>query len=298
MFIKDRVQSSTGDEGWTIQADGSLRFKGRVVVPQLTDLREEILKKFHYSRFVVHLGGKKMYRDLRRQYYWSGMKRHVGDFVRRCLTCQQIKAEHKKPAELLQPLEVAEWKWEHVTMDFVTHLPRTPRRHDAVWVIVDRLMKSVHFLAVRMTFTLKEFCRLYIKEIFRLHGVPISIVSDRDSRFKTHFWKSFQKAMGTRLTMSTTFHPQTDGQSERTIQVLEDMLRACVLDHKGSWEEHLPLVEFACNNSYQTSIQMALYEALYGRPCRLLICWTEVGESSITGLDLIRDTSEKVRLIR
>ena len=104
--------------------------------------------------------------------------------------------------------------------------------------------------------------------------------------------------MGTRLTMSTTFHPQTDGQSERTIEVLEDMLRACVLDYQGSWEEHLPLVEFAYNNSYQASIQMAPYEALYGRPCRSLLCCTKVGESSITGPNLIRDTSEKVSLIR
>ena len=115
-------------------------------------------------------------------------------------------------------------------------------------------------------------------------------MSDRDPRFTAHFWKSFQKAMGTRLTMSIAFHPQTDGQSERTIHVLEDMLRACVLDHKGSWEEHLPLVEFTYNNSYQASIQMAPYEALYWRLCRSLLCWTEVGESSITGPDLIRDT--------
>ena len=218
--------------------------------------------------------------------------------MRRCLTCQQVKTEHQKPAGLLQPLEVAEWKWEHVTMDFVTYLPRTLQRHDAVWVIVDWLTKSAHFLAVRMTFTLERFCRLYIQKIVRLHGVPVSIVSDRDPRLTAHFWKSFQKTMGTRLTMSTAFHPQTDSQSERTIHVLEDMLRVCVLDHQGSWEEHLPLVEFAYNNSYQASIQMAPYEALYGRPCRSPLCWTKVGESSITGPDLIRDTSEKVSLIR
>ena len=133
-------------------------------------------------------------------------------------------------------------------------------------------MKSAHFLAVRMTFALERFCRLYIREVVRLHGVSVSIVSDRDPRFTAHFWKSFQKAMGTRLTMSTVFHPQTDGQSERTIHVLEDMLRACVLDHKGSWEEHFPLVEFTYNNSYQASIQMAPYEALYGRPCRSPLC--------------------------
>ena len=111
--------------GWTVHVDGSLRYIGRVVVPQLTDLREEILREFHCSRFAVHLGGTKMYQDLRRQYYWSGMKTHVVDFVRQCLTCRPIKAEHQKPTGLLQPLEVAEWKWEHVTMDFVTHFPRT-----------------------------------------------------------------------------------------------------------------------------------------------------------------------------
>ena len=145
---------------------------------------------------------------------------------------------------------------------FVTHLPRKKWRHDAVWVIVDWLTKSTHFLAMRMTFTLEEFCLLYIHEIIRLHGVPVSIVSNKDPRFKTHFWKSFQKAMGTQLTMSMAFHPQTYGQSKRTKQILEDMLRACVLDLKGSWEEHLPLMEFSYNNSYQTSIQMAPYEAL------------------------------------
>ena len=135
-------------------------------------------------------------------------------------------------------------------MDFVTHFPQTLQEQDAVWMIVDRLTKSAHFLAVRMTFSLKRFCRLYIREIVRLHGVPVSIVSDRDPRFTARFWRSFQKAMGTRLIMSTAFHSQTDGQSERTIQVLEDILRACLLDHKGSLEEHLPLVEFAYNNSY------------------------------------------------
>ena len=181
------------------------------MVPQLTDFREEILKEFHYSRFFVHPGGMKMYQDLCRQYYWSGMKRHVGDFVRRCLTCQHIKAEHQKLVGLLQPLEVAEWKWEHITMDFMTHLPWTPQGHDAVWVIADRPTKSTHFLAVRMTFTLERFCWLYILEIVWLHGVPVSIVTDRDPRFTTHFWKCFQKDMGTLLTMSTAFHPQIDG---------------------------------------------------------------------------------------
>ena len=177
------------------------------MVPQLTDLREKILKEFHCSRFAVHSGGTKMYRDLRRRYYWSGMKRHVGDFVRRCLTCQQIKAEHQKPARLLQPFEVAEWKWKHFAMDFVTHFPRTPQGHDAVWVIVDWLTKSAHFIAMRMTFTLERLCLLYIREIVWLHRVPVSITSDRDPRFTVHFWKSFQRDMDTQLSLSTSFHP-------------------------------------------------------------------------------------------
>ena len=135
-------------------------------------------------------------------------------------------------------------------MDFVTHLPRTSRRHDAVWVIMDWLTNSAHFLTVLLTFTLEEFYRLYAREIVRFLRVPMSIVSDRNPRITTHFWKSFQKVMGAQLMMSTAFHPQTDGQLERTVQVLKDMLRACVLDLKGSWEEHLPLVEFSYNNSY------------------------------------------------
>ena len=245
MSIRDRVRSGMGDERWAIHTDSSLRYKGWVVVSQLIELREEILREFHCSRFAEHPSGTKMYRDLGRQYYWRWMKRQVGDFVQRCLTCQQVKAEHQRPTGLLQPLEVAEWKWEHVMTYFVTHLPRTSRRHDVVWVIVDRLTRSAYFRAVRMTFTLEEFCRLYIREIVRLHGVPVSIALDRDPRFTAQFWKSFQKAMGTQLMMSIVFHPHTDGQSERTIQVLEDMLRACVLDFKGSWEEHFPLVEFA-----------------------------------------------------
>ena len=144
LSIRDRVRSGTSDEGWTMHSDGSLWYMGWVVVPQSEDLREKILKEFHCSRFTAHPGGTKMYHDLRHQYYWSGMKKHVGDFIRRCLTCQQVKAEHQRPAGILQPLEIAKWKWENITMDFVTHFPWTSQAHDTVWVIVDQLTKSAH----------------------------------------------------------------------------------------------------------------------------------------------------------
>ncbi|KAL5549751.1 hypothetical protein UlMin_004982 [Ulmus minor] len=139
---------------------------------------------------------------------------------------------------------------------------------------------------------------LYVQEIVRLHGVPKSIVSDRDARFTSKFWKSVQRAMGTSLRFSTTFHPQKDGQSERTIQILEDMLRACVLDFKGTWNRYLPLIEFSYNNSYQATIGMAPYEALYGRRCRSPVHWYETGESEITAPEFVEDTTQAVKKIQ
>src|SRR5436853_6686369 len=183
-------------------------------------------------------------------------------------------------------------------MDFVTGLPRSPKGHDAIWVIVDRLTKSAHFLPIRVTNSVPKLCQLYIEQIVRLHGVPLSIVSDRDPRFTSRFWQSFQMALGTELRMSTAYHPQTDGQSERLIQILEDMLRCCVLDSGGSWESYLALVEFVYNNSYQASVGMAPYEALYGRPCRSPVCWLEAGEGYLEGPDLVQTSSDSVSAIR
>ena len=183
-------------------------------------------------------------------------------------------------------------------MDFIVGLPKSSNGFDSIWVIVDRLTKYAHFLPVRVTYTSDKYAQLYIEEIIRLHGVPVSIVSDRDPKFTSRFWHSLQTALGTSLKFSTTFHPQTDGQSERTIQTLEDMLRGCVLDFRGSWNDYLPLVEFAYNNSYHSSIGMAPYEALYGRRCRTPLCWSEVGERQILGPELIQLTSDGVKLIR
>ena len=128
-----------------------------------------------------------------------------------------MKVEHQRPAGLLEPLPVAEWKWDHVTMDFVSGFPKTYQGKDGEWVVVDRLTKSAHFLAIRTTDSVLTLSKLYVREIVRLHGVPLSIVSDRDARFTSRFWKSLQKALGTDLRLSTAFHPQTDGQSERVI---------------------------------------------------------------------------------
>ncbi|GKC91088.1 putative reverse transcriptase domain-containing protein [Tanacetum coccineum] len=163
---------------------------------------------------------------------------------------------------------------------------------------MDRLTKSAHFLPMREDNKMVRLARLYLNEIVARHGVMISIVSDRDSHFTSRFWQSMRKALGTCLDMSTAYHPQTDGQSERTIQTLEDILRACVLDFEGSWDVHLPLVEFLYNNSYHSSVRCAPFEALYGRKCRSLIMWAEVGEGQLIGLELVQETTEKISQIK
>ena len=264
----------------------------------MEELRKKILMEAHSSKYAMHPGATKMYHNLKSHYWWNGMKRDVAQFVGQCLVCQQVKAEHQVPSGLLQQITIPEWKWERITMDFVTALPLTQRKHDAVWVIVDRLTKSAHFLPIRIDYSLERLAKLYIDEIVRLHGVPLLIISDWDQRFTSRFWKKLQEALGTKLNLSSAFHPQTDGQSERTIQTLEDMMRCVVIDFEGSWDRYLSLMEFAYNNSYQASIKMAPYEALYGRKCRTPLCWTELSEEKEIGVDLVQETKEKVKLIQ
>ncbi|GJU10569.1 putative reverse transcriptase domain-containing protein [Tanacetum coccineum] len=197
------------------------------------------------------------------------MTADISTYVSKCLTCAKVKAEHQKPSGLLQQPEILVWKWERIPMDFVSGLPRTPSGYDTIWVIVDRLTKSAHFLPMKKKDSMEKLTRL-----------------------------SLQKALGTKLDMSTAYRPQTDGQSDRIIQTLEDMLRAYVIDFGSSWDHHFPLVELSYNNSYHASIKAAPYEALYGRKCRSPVCWSEVGNSQLTGPELIRDTTEKIVQIK
>lgn len=252
----------------------------------------------HSSPFTIHLGSTKIYRDLKQHFWWNDMKQDVAMFVARCLTCQQVKIEHQRASGLLQPLEIPTWKWDQISMDFVSGLPLTRRKHDAIWVVVDRLTKFAHFLPIRMDYRVSRLAEIFQQEIVRLHGMPTAIISDRDPRFTSRFWKSLHNAWGARLKFSTAFHPQTDGQSERTIQTLEDMFRACALEWTGSWDDYLCLVEFAYNNSWHASIKMAPYEMLYGRKCRAPICWNGVGERLIEGPELIEITNEKVAIAK
>ncbi|GJY08173.1 putative reverse transcriptase domain-containing protein [Tanacetum coccineum] len=219
-----------------------------------------------------------MYQDLKKLYSWPNMKAGIATYVSECLTCAKVKAEHQKPSGLLQQLEIPDWKWEKITMDFVFGLSRTPSSYDTIWVIAYQLTKSAHFLPMKKTDSMEKLTQRYLKEIVCRHWVPVSIISDRDSRFASGLWRSLQKALGT--------------------DNLEDMLRAYVIDFGKSWDRYLPLVEFSYNNSYHASIKAAPFEALYERKCRSPICWSEVGDSQLTGPELIRQTTEKIVQIK
>ncbi|GJY07720.1 putative reverse transcriptase domain-containing protein [Tanacetum coccineum] len=199
------------------------------------------------------------------------MKANIATYVSKCLTCGKVKAEHQRPSGLLVQPEIPQWKCDNITMDFVTKLPKSSQ---------------------------EKLARMYLKEVVTRHGIPVSIICDRDPRFASHFWRLLQKALGTSLTMSTAYHPETDGQSERTIQTLEDMLRTCMIDFVKGWVNHLPLVEFSYNNSYHASIKATPFKALYGRKCRSPICWAEVGEVQLTGPEIVQETTEKIVQIK
>ncbi|GKE46282.1 putative reverse transcriptase domain-containing protein [Tanacetum coccineum] len=257
------------------RVDGTLCLNGRSWLPCYGDLRSVLMHESHKSKYSIHPGSEKIYQDMKKLYWWPNMKADIATYVSKCLTYARVKAKHQRPSGLLVQPAIPESKWDNIMMDFITKLPKSSQGFDTIWVIVDRLIKSAYFLPIRENDQL-----------------------DKLARFTSNFWKSFQKALGTDISMSTVYHPETDGQSERTIQTLEDMLRACVIDLGKGWVKHLPLAEFSYNNSYYASIKAAPYEALYGRKCRSPVCWAKVGEAQLTGPELIQETTEKIILIK
>jgi hypothetical protein len=231
--IKEKMKSEPSKH-FRIDEQGVLWFDDRLVVPKDRGLRNKLMDKAHLSKLSIHPGSSKMYQELRSRYWWMKMKKEITAYVARCDTCCRVKALHMKPAGLLQPLSMPDWKWDEICMDFITGLPTSQKGNDLIWVIVDRLTKSAHFIPVQTSYRPPEYAKLYISQIVRLHGIPRVIVSDRGSQFTAHFWEHLNKCLGTSLVHSTAYHPQTDGQTERVNAVLEDMLRACVLSSKGS----------------------------------------------------------------
>jgi hypothetical protein len=276
---------------------GIVWFNNRIVVPKNEEIRQQILDEVHLSRYSIHPGSTKMYHDLKQHYWWTKMKIEIACYVARCDTYRRVKAIHMKTAGPLQSLPIPTWKWKDISMDFIVVLPQTAKGYDSIWVIIDWLMKIAHFLPIKTDHPVDVYAQLYIARILSLHGIPKTIVSDRGPQFVSKFWEELHKALGTKLLHSLAYHPQTSGQTERVNQILEDMLRACVLEFPQKWDDCLPLAEFSYNNSYQESIKMAPFEALYGRRCRTPLNWSEPGERSFFRLDMVKDTEEKVRRI-
>nr|GEV11895.1 putative reverse transcriptase domain-containing protein [Tanacetum cinerariifolium] len=261
---KEVVDESAGlqkylDEMIEQRSDRTLYYLDRIWVPLKGEVRTLIMDEAHKSKYSIHPEADEMYYDLRDMYWWPGMKNDIADY------------------------------------EFYDKLPRTSSGHDTIWVIIDRLTKSSYFLLMHEDYKMDRLARLYLNEIVVMHGVLISIISDRNLRFTSRFWQLMQEALGTQLDMSMTYHPQNDGQSERIIQTLKDMLRVCVLDFEGSWDVHLSLVEFSYNNSYHSSVRCAPFEALYGRKCRSLIMWAEIKDRLKAAHDRQKSYADKRR---
>nr|GEZ72123.1 reverse transcriptase domain-containing protein [Tanacetum cinerariifolium] len=241
-------------------ADGTLCLNGRSWLTCYNDMRFVIMHESHKSKYSIHPGSKKIYQDMKKLYWWPNMKADIATYVSKYLTCAKVKAEHQRPSGLLVKPAIPMWKWDNIRMNFVTKLPKLSQGLDTIWVIVDRLTKSAHFLPIRENDPMDKLARLYLDIIVTRHGTPVSIICDRDGRFTSNFWKTFQKELG--------------------------------------WVKHLPLVKFLYNNSYDASIKVAPYEALYGRKCRKPMCWAEVEEAQLTGPEMIQETTEKIILIK
>ncbi|GJR26646.1 putative reverse transcriptase domain-containing protein [Tanacetum coccineum] len=242
------------------RTDGTLCLNGRSWIPCRGNLRELIMNESHKSKYSIHPGSDKMYQDLKKLYLWPNMKAKIATYVSKCLTCAKVKAECQKPSGLLVQPVIPVWKWENITMNFVTKLPKTSTGQDTIWVIIDRLKKSAHFLPMKEIDSMEKLTRQYLKEVVTRHGEPVLIISDRDSNFTSQFWKSLNKALG--------------------------------------WDRHLPLAEFSENNSYHTSIKASPFEALYGQKCLSPICWAKVGDAQLTSPEIIHETTEKIIQIK
>ncbi|GJR09018.1 putative reverse transcriptase domain-containing protein [Tanacetum coccineum] len=251
------------------RTDGTLCLNGKSWFPCYGDLRTVIMHESHKSKYSIHPGSDKMYQDMKKLYWWPNMKAEIATYVSKCLTCARIKTEHQRTSGLLVQPEIPQWKWDNVTMDFVTKLPKSSQGHDTICVVVDRLTKSATFTPMRETNSMERLVRMYLKEVVTRHGIPVSIICDCDPRFTSNFWRSLQKALGTSLDMSTAYHPQTDGQ-----------------------------IGFSYNNSYHASIKAAPFEALYDQKCRSPVCWAEVGEVQLTGPEIVQETTKKVIQIK
>ena len=282
--------------------DNLLYWGNRVYIPNQPKLRLKIFQEYHDVPAAGHFGFDKTYETISRSFYWPGIAEDLKTYITSCDACQRNKSRHQVPAGLLQPLPVPAYNWEQISMDFIVQLPKTKTGKDCIVVFVDRLSKMVHFVSTVTTATAPDVAEIFINNIFKLHGLPKVIVSDRDAKFTSNFWKAFMRKMGTKVAMSTAYHPQTDGQTERTNRTLEQMLRIYVSYKQDDWDQHLALAEFACNNTKNASTKNTPFYLNYGRhpntPISLMQAQTSVPaveEFTIRMGELIKTAQDNMR---
>ena len=249
--------------------DGRLVHGDRIFVPNDEALRTRIMRECHDSSLGGHLGKEKTIDQIKRRFYWPGMDAMIQKYVTSCDACQRNKPSQQSPMGLLRPLPIPERPWQQVSMDLITALPKSKSGNDAIVVFVDKLTKMVHYVATTTSVTAPQLATIFMREVVRLHGVPESILSDRDPRFTAHFWRAFWSQLGTTLTMSTAYHPQTDGQTERANRTLEEMLRARINFQQTDWDEHLATAELAINNAKQASTGFSPFYLNFGQEVQL-----------------------------
>ena len=273
---------------------GLLYFKGRLFIPAETGITTDILQEFHASPLGGHSGIQATLARVSASFYWPGMHKEIKNFVHTCNTCQHNKYNTHAPYGLIQPLPLPQQVWEDISMDFITHLPPSQNK-TAIWVIVDRLTKFAHFISLPTNYTAATLAPIFVAEIYKLHGAPKTIVSDRDRIFISQFWRFLFKSLGTTLCFSSSYHPQTDGQTEVLNRCLQTYLRCFVSDEPRLWVRFLSLAEFWYNTSHHSAIGMTPFEGLYGRKPPVLVPYT-AGKSKIQTLDEL--LSNKARIIK
>lgn len=267
-YEQDRVVSPASFDYAKLKKDANglhWTSANHLAVPGFDNLRKEMFESVHVHPFSGHYGLKRTLEKAKKLYFWPGIAADIKRWCQECDSCQRVKAERAKPKGTLQPLDTPERRWESVSMDLITDLPTTSKGNDAIFVVVDRLSKMVHIEAVQKSISAKGLAAVYTDRVFRYHGVPQSIVSDRDPRFTSLFWRELAKRLGTELRMSTAYHPQTDGQTERVNGVLEDTLRHFVGPYQNDWDDLLAPAEFAMNNSWHHSIRNTPFMLNYGQ---------------------------------
>ena len=259
------IDCSISNQTGLTQAHGLFYLGGRLVLPDALGIRQMVYHALHETPFAGHKGVNATSRLIKRDFYWPKMDTDIKCWIQECPSCQRNKTSRDKPAGLLQPLPIPARRWSDVSMDFITHLPKTRSGNTAIMVVVDRLSKLVHFIPTVDTANAEAVARLFIDNIFVLHGMPERIVSDRDPRFTGTFWQALCAIWGCKRQFSTAYHPQTDGQTERVNRTLEDMLRHWCNPDQNDWDEHLKLAEFACNNAYHTSVDTTPFMLTFGQ---------------------------------